>query len=117
MFSWVTILATGGVGHIYQNTTNPKIAKGDGITMAFQAGARVEDMEFVQFHPTALNGFGNLRFLISEAFRGEGAVLVNVKGERIIEKCDARGELVPRDIVSRAIHNELRESLVLWTCT
>lgn len=108
ILSRVTILATGGVGYIYQNTTNPEIATGDGIAMAFRGGAKVEDMEFVQFHPTTLNKSGAPHFLISETFRGEGAILVNEKGERFMEKYDAMEELAQRDIVSRAIFNELR---------
>jgi len=107
-----TILATGGVGYVYQNTTNPEIATGDGIVMAFQGGAKVEDMEFVQFHPTTLNKVGAPHFLISETFRGEGAILVNAKGERFMEKYDAMEELAQRDIVSRAIFNELRKGSV-----
>jgi len=107
-----TILSTGGVGYVYQNTTNPEIATGDGIAMAFRGGARVEDMEFVQFHPTTLNKFGATHFLISETFRGEGAILVNEKGERFMAKYDAMGELAPRDIVSRATFNELKKGSV-----
>jgi L-aspartate oxidase len=112
IFSRGTILATGGVGYVYQNTTNPEIATGDGIAMAFRGGATVEDMEFVQFHPTTLNKSGVPHFLISETFRGEGAILVNEKEERFLEKYDAMGELAPRDIVSRAIFNELRKGSV-----
>jgi len=112
MFSRVTVMATGGVGHVYQNTTNPEIATGDGVAMAFRGGATVEDMEFVQFHPTTLNKRGVPHFLISETFRGEGAILVNEKRERFLEKYDVMGELAPRDVVSRAIFNELRRSSV-----
>jgi L-aspartate oxidase len=108
IFSRGTILATGGIGYVYQNTTNPEVATGDGIAMAFRGGTKVEDMEFVQFHPTTLNKLGASHFLISETFRGEGAVLVNEKGERFMEKHDAMGELAPRDIVSRATFNELK---------
>jgi len=107
-----TILATGGVGYVYQNTTNPAIATGDGIAMAFRGGARVEDMEFVQFHPTTLNKAGAPHFLISETFRGEGAILVNENGERFMEKYSVMGELAPRDIASQAMFNELKKGSV-----
>lgn len=112
IFSRVTTLATGGVGYVYQNTTNPEIATGDGIAMAFRGGAKVEDMEFMQFHPTTLNKSGAPHFLISETFRGEGAILVNANGERFMEKYDAMEELAQRDIVSRAIFNELMKGSV-----
>jgi L-aspartate oxidase len=112
IFARVTILATGGIGYIYQNTTNPEIATGDGIAMAFRAGAKIEDMEFVQFHPTALNKLGAPHFLISEALRGEGAILVNERGERFMGDYDSRGELAPRDIISRTIFNELKKGSV-----
>jgi L-aspartate oxidase len=108
----VTVLATGGIGYIYQNTTNPEIATGDGIAMAFRAGAKIEDMEFVQFHPTALNKSGAPHFLISEALRGEGAILVNERGERFMGEYDRMGELAPRDIISRTIFNELKKGSV-----
>lgn len=112
IFSRGTIVATGGIGYVYKNTTNPKIATGDGIAMAFRGGARVEDMEFVQFHPTTLNKSGAPHFLISETFRGEGAILVNENGERFMEKRDAMGDLAPRDVVSRAVFNELKNGSV-----
>ena len=112
IFSRVTVLATGGVGYVYYHTTNPEIATGDGIAMAFRGGARVEDMEFVQFHPTTLNKSGAPHFLISETFRGEGAILVNENGERFMEKYDVMGELAPRDVASRAIFNELKKGPV-----
>ena len=112
IFARVTVLATGGIGYIYQNTTNPEIATGDGIAIALRAGAIIEDMEFVQFHPTTLNKFGAPHFLISEALRGEGAILVNEFGERFMLKYDEMGELAPRDIISRTIFNELKKGSV-----
>jgi L-aspartate oxidase len=112
IFARATILATGGIGYIYQNTTNPEIATGDGIAIALRAGAKIEDMEFVQFHPTALNKTGAPHFLISEALRGEGAILVNERGERFMGNYDSMGELAPRDIISRTIFNELKKGSV-----
>ena len=112
IFARVTILATGGVGHIYLNTTNPEIATGDGIAMAFRVGAKIEDMEFVQFHPTTLNKLGAPHFLISEALRGEGAILVNSSGKRFMLDYDIMGELAPRDIIARTIFNELKKGTV-----
>jgi L-aspartate oxidase len=112
IFAQVTVLATGGVGYIYQNTTNPEIATGDGIAMAFRAGAKLEDMEFVQFHPTTLNKLGAPHFLISEALRGEGAIIVNASGERFMMDYDSMGELAPRDIIARTIFNELKKGSV-----
>lgn len=107
-----TVLATGGVGYIYQNTSNPEIATGDGITMAFRAGAKLEDMEFVQFHPTTLNKYGAPHFLISESLRGEGAILVDESGKRFMLEHDCMGELAPRDIISRTIFKQLKKSPV-----
>ncbi len=112
IFAGATVLATGGIGHIFQNTTNPEIATGDGIAMALRAGAKIEDMEFVQFHPTTLNKPGAPNFLISEALRGEGAILVNRKGERFMFDYDSMGELAPRDIISRTIFNELKKGSI-----
>lgn len=104
----VVVLATGGAGQIYRNNTNPEVTTGDGIAMAFRAGAQVADMEFVQFHPTALHIQGLAPFLISEAVRGEGAYLINSKGERFMPSYHPLAELAPRDIVARAIVEELR---------
>jgi L-aspartate oxidase len=101
------LLATGGLGHVYSNTTNPEVATGDGVAMAFRAGAEISDMEFVQFHPTALYLKGAPRFLLSEALRGEGAYLRNVELKRFMPKYHELGELAPRDVVARAIAHEL----------
>jgi L-aspartate oxidase len=102
-----TLLATGGAGQVYRETTNPPVATGDGVAMAWRAGAGVADLEFVQFHPTALNVAGHPRFLLSEALRGEGAHLINAAGERFMLGYDAMGDLAPRDRVARAIVREM----------
>ncbi len=101
------LLATGGLGHVYSNTTNPEVATGDGVAMAFRAGAEISDMEFVQFHPTALYLKGAPRFLLSEALRGEGAYLRNLELKRFMPKYHELAELAPRDVVARAIAHEL----------
>jgi L-aspartate oxidase len=105
-----TLVASGGAGHVFRETTNPAIATGDGIAMAFEAGARVADLEFIQFHPTALNVAGAPRFLLSEALRGEGAWLVNQAGERFVQRYEPAGDLASRDLVSRAIVREVQRT-------
>lgn len=112
MIVWaqVTILASGGAGRIYRETTNSRVATGDGLAMAWRAGAELTDIEFYQFHPTALYIAGAARSLISEAVRGEGGILRNAKGERFMTKYHEGGELAPRDTVSRAIVAEIRET-------
>ncbi|MDK2881039.1 MAG: L-aspartate oxidase [Clostridia bacterium] len=106
----VVIVATGGAGQLYRNTTNPAVATGDGMAAAYRAGAALVDLEFVQFHPTALALPGVPRFLISEAVRGEGAYLRNVRGERFMPGYHEMAELAPRDVVSRAIVTEMRKT-------
>lgn len=103
-----TILASGGLGQLYRETTNPEVATGDGIAMAYRAGAVIQDMEFIQFHPTTLYIAGASRWLVSETLRGEGAYLVNNRGERFMPRYHPDAELAPRDVVSRAIVAEMR---------
>ncbi len=104
------LLATGGLGRVFENTTNPDVATGDGVACAFRAGADISDIEFVQFHPTALYLPSAPRFLLSEALRGEGAYLRNASGDRFMERYHPLKELAPRDVVSRAIVVELRQT-------
>lgn len=110
LFGKAVILCTGGAGQLYQHTTNPSVATGDGMAMAYFAGAEMADMEFVQFHPTALSLENAPRFLLSEAMRGEGGILRNSQGERFMGNYDERLELAPRDIVSRSIVAEMRRT-------
>ena len=105
-----TILATGGAGQLYRETTNPEVATGDGMAMAYRAGAELRDMEFMQFHPTVLYIAGGSRSLISEATRGEGAWLVDRHGHRFMADYDPRGELAPRDVVSLAIVSQMEKT-------
>jgi L-aspartate oxidase len=106
----VVVCATGGYGQLYSNTTNPEVATGDGAGLAYRAGAELMDLEFVQFHPTVLFHPENKSFLISEAVRGEGAILRNIKGERFMPKYHELKELAPRDIVSRSIFHEMQKT-------
>lgn len=112
IYSTYTVLATGGAGQVYAHTTNPKVSTGDGIAMAHRIGAQTSDMEFMQFHPTALLDTYNPHFLLSESLRGEGAILRNTEGEAFMKQYDKRGDLAPRDKVSQAIFTEQKKGKV-----
>ncbi len=107
IYAGETVLATGGVGELFLHTTNPKEARGDGVAMAFRAGARIMNMEYVQFHPTTLYLPSERRFLLSEALRGEGAELLSADGKPFMQRYHASGNLAPRDVVARSIYEEM----------
>ena len=110
LYSQAVILATGGGGQVFAHTTNPKVSTGDGVALAWRSGVMLKDLEFVQFHPTALNLANAPRFLISEAVRGEGAHLIDEEGKRFAFNYHLQGELAPRDVVSRAIYSHLQKT-------
>ncbi len=112
VYARAVLLATGGLGRVFLNTTNPDVATGDGVAIAYRAGAEIADIEFVQFHPTALHLEGAPRFLLSEALRGEGAQLRNAFGERFMARYHPLLELAPRDVVARAIVSETKRTAV-----
>ena len=111
-FARRTVLASGGGGQLFKKTTNPAVATGDGIALAIRAGCKTKDLEFIQFHPTALDDTSSPLFLLSETLRGEGARLVNAKGEYFMKKIHPQADLAPRDIVSRAIYAEQKKGKV-----
>lgn len=117
IFADQTILATGGVGQIFLHTTNPEIATGDGLAMGINAGLKTKDLEFIQFHPTALNKNITPKFLISETVRGEGAILLNYKKEKFMRKRHPLKDLAPRDIVAREIYAEMKNGPVYLDIT
>lgn len=117
IFAQQTIIATGGIGQVFKNTTNPTIATGDGIAMAIRAGAKTKDMEFIQFHPSAFAKNIKPRFLISETVRGEGAKLLNCKGERFMEKRHPLKDLAPRSVVAKEVYKELKKGPVYLDIT
>lgn len=110
IYAHAVLLATGGMGRLFRYTTNPDVATGDGVAAAYRAGAQISDIEFIQFHPTALHLEGAPHFLLSEALRGEGAYLINTAGERFMPGYHERAELAPRDVVSRSIFKEMRRT-------
>ena len=109
-FASYCVLATGGIGRVYKYTTNPVVATGDGVRLAYEIGANIKNLSYIQFHPTAFNSSDNEQFLISEAVRGEGAYLLNCKKERFMHRYDERLELAPRDVVSKSIIIESRRT-------